>query len=246
MKVNMEAAYPLEVEKVKKEGLPVILPVGTMEYHSYHCPYGCDTYTALGVAEGFAEATGGMVLPPVWYGVASYAVSGPEKNTINVDADTLEKYVQCILESLVKSGFRKNIYILIAHQTEDYMPMTLACMKAAKKVIMAELDEKLGYGWWGKKENADFYESLKGSDSPWNKIRVIRLCHTKSFSISHGDHAGEHECSMLEAVRPGSIKLDRLDVSEDWFGATAPKMDVEEGRKTVELCIKDLVEMSRE
>ena len=244
----MEAAYPLEVEKIKAEGLPVILPVGTMEYHSYHCPYGCDTYTALGVAEAFAEASDGMVLPPVWYGVASYAFGGPEKNTINVDADTMEKYIECILESLVKSGFKKNIFILIAHQTEDYMPMTLACMKAAKKVIMAELENKLGYGWWGKKENADFYENLKGCESPWNKIRVIRLGLTKSFAsgLGHGDHAGEHECSMLEAVRPGSIKLDRLDASEDWFGATAPKMDVQHGLRTLDLCVKDLVEMSRE
>ena len=245
MKVNMEAAYPLEVEKIKEECKPVILPVGTMEYHSYHCPFGCDTYTALGVAEKFAEATGGMVLPPIWYGVASYAVGGPDKNTINVDADTMEKYVQCVLESLVKSGFKKNIFVLLAHQTEDYMPMTLACMKAAKKIIMAELEEKGGYGWWGKKENKDFYENLKGSDSPWNKIRVIRLPYTKS-SEGHGDHAGEHECSMLEAVRPGSIKLERLDASEDWFAETAPKMSIKKGERIVDICVKDLIDMYNE
>jgi hypothetical protein len=44
------------------------------------------------------------------------------------------------LKSLFASGFKKNIVIVIAHQTEDYMPMTLACMKAAKKLIMADLD----------------------------------------------------------------------------------------------------------
>lgn len=125
------------------------------------------------------------------------------------------------------------------------MPMTLACMKAAKKIIMAELEEKGGYGWWGKKENKDFYENLKGSDSPWNKIRVIRLPYTKS-SEGHGDHAGVHECSMLEAVRPGSIKLDRLDATEDWFAETASEMSIEKGERIVDICVKDLIDMYNE
>lgn len=245
MKVYMDRAYPKEVEQIKDTNAPVFLVVGTMEYHSYHCPFGCDTLTALGVAERITDKIGGMILPPVWYGVASYAVGGPDKNTINVDADTLERYVYCILESLFKSGFKKNIFILIAHQTEDYMPMTLACMKAAKKLIMAELEEKGGYGWWGKKENADFYENLKGSDSPWNKVRVIRLPHTKS-NKKCGDHAGVHECSVLEALYPGSIKLDRLDASEDWFGETAKDMSIEFGEEIVNTCVNDIIAMIKD
>ena len=40
---DMAFGYPLEAEKAKKENWAVLLPVGTMEYHSTHCPYGCDT-----------------------------------------------------------------------------------------------------------------------------------------------------------------------------------------------------------
>ncbi len=242
MKVNMEMSYPKEVEQIKRECKPVFLPVGTMEYHSHHCPFGCDTLNAIGVAEKVTEKIGGLVLPPVWYGVASYAVGGPDKNTINVDVDVLENYVYCILDSLFKSGFKKNIFILIAHQTEDYMPMTLACMKAAKKLIMAELEKIGGYGWWGKKENADFYENLKGSDSPWNKVRVIRLPYTKNCK-NFGDHAGKNECSMLEYLYSGSIKLDRLDASEDWFSETAVNMSLEHGKKIVDTCVDDIISM---
>ena len=242
MKINMETAYPKEVEEIKKENLPVFLPVGTMEYHSHHCPFGCDTLVANGIAEKVAEITGGMVLPPVWYGVASYAVGGPEKNTLNVDVDTMENYVYCILKSLFLSGIKKNIFILIAHQTEDYMPMTLACMKAAKKLIMAELEEKNGYGWWGKRENADFYENLTASDSPWNKVRVVRIPYTKNCK-NFGDHAGVNECSMLEYLYPNSIKLDRLDASEDWFSETAVNMSLEHGKKIVDTCVDDIISM---
>ena len=159
---KMEYGYPLEVERAKREKWPVLLTVGTMEYHSSICPFGCDTLVAQGICDRIAKEVDAMVLQPVWYGVASYAVCGPEKNTINVDVDTLEKYVYCILESLFKSGYKKNIFIVVAHQTEDYMPMTLACMKAAKKLIMADLEKTGGYGWWGNNENKDFYENLKG------------------------------------------------------------------------------------
>ena len=148
--VNMEFSYFKEIEKAKKERWPFILPVGTMEYHSTHCPYGTDTLTAIGLAREVAKKVDCVVLPPIWYGVASYAVGGPETNTINVNCDTFELYVYDILKSLFAAGINRNIYLLIAHQTEDYLPMTLACMKAAKKLIMAELEDKGGYGWWGR------------------------------------------------------------------------------------------------
>ncbi|MGN1060048.1 MAG: creatininase family protein, partial [Clostridia bacterium] len=126
MSFHMATSYPKEVEQAKKEQWPVILPVGTMEYHSVHCPYGCDTLVSVGVAEALAKKRDCMLLPPVWYGVASYAVGGPEKNTINMDIDVLEAYIYNILKSLFKSGFTRNICILIFHQTEDFLPTALA------------------------------------------------------------------------------------------------------------------------
>lgn len=242
MKIEMHYSYPREVENAKKLNLPVLLPVGTMEYHSSHCPFGCDTMVAQGVAEKVAEQVDALILPPIWYGVASYAVGGPEKNTLNVDCDTLEKYVECVLRSLFLSGFKKNIYILIAHQTEDYMPMTLACMKAAKKLIMEDMEKEGGYGWWGDNKNKNFYENLAEADSPWNKIRVIRIPYTKN-SERQADHAGVYECSMLEYLYPSSIKLDRLDESDDWFKETAKDTNVEIGKRITDICVKDIVDM---
>ena len=112
MSFKMELSYPREVDEAKREAKAVLLPIGTMEWHSEHCPYGCDTLTAYGVAERVAREVDAMILPPVWYGVASYAVGGPDKNTLNVDCDTMESYVYCILKSLFAAGFKKNIFML--------------------------------------------------------------------------------------------------------------------------------------
>lgn len=239
MSIHMATSYPKEVEKAKIEQWPVLLPVGTMEYHSAHCPYGCDALVAQGIAEEIAKKRDCIILPTVWYGVASYAVGGPEKNTINIGVDVFEAYIYNILKSLFASGFMRNISILIFHQTEDFLPTALACMKAAKKLTFEYLEETAGIGWWGNNENKEFYNNLKGQDNPWNWIRVFNGARIPNGYP--GDHAGKYECSILEALYPGSIKLERLDETDDWFAQSAREMSVEEGRKKVDFVVNNII-----
>lgn len=236
----METSYFKEVEKAKNERWPVLIPVGTMEYHSAHCPYGCDTLVAMGLAREVAKEIDAMVLPPIWYGVASYAVGGPETNTVQVNCDVFEQYMYEIFKSLFASGINRNIYVIIAHQTEDYLPMTLACMKAAKKLTFEYLDQTKGYGWWGKNENKAFYENLSAEDNPWNWIQVLRANEVGKIS---GDHAGKFECSKLEALYPGSIKLERLAETDDWFAESAKDTDIELGKRNVELTVQGIIDL---
>lgn len=238
--IYMEKSYPKEVDKAKKERWPVILPVGTMEYHSAHCPYGCDTLVAKGIAEKLGEKTDCMILPPIWYGVASYAVGGPETNTINVSCDTLEEYVYDILKSLFKSGFTRNVCIILFHQTEDFLPTALACMKAAKKLTFEYLEENEGYGWWGDNKYANFYDNLSKEDSPWNWIRVFNGVYFPERYEYPGDHAGKFESAKLESLYPGSIKLERLDETDDWFSKNAREMSVKQGAEIVEKIVENL------
>lgn len=237
---NMEFGYYKEMEKAKAERWPIIIPVGTMEYHSTHCPYGCDTLVAMGIAREVAKKVDCVVMPPIWYGVASYAVGGPETNTINVNCDTFELYMYDILKSLFDAGINRNIYILIAHQTEDYLPMTLACMKAAKKLTFEYLDKTKGYGWWGKNENKEFYDNLSDEDNPWNWVRVLL---SESIADTPGDHGGIYECSSLEYLYEGTIKMERLAETDDWFAETAKDTSVEVGREIVDKIVDAFAKM---
>lgn len=246
--INMAFTYPRELEKAKKEQWPFLIPVGTMEYHSAHCPYGCDSLVSIGIADKIAEKIDAVVLPPIWYGVASYAVAGPEKGSIQVDCDTFEIYVYSILKSLFRAGIHKNIYFIIAHQTEDYNPMELACMKAARKLIFEYLEETDGYGWWGNNENKDFYESLTGLDNPWNWVRCLGGPKTisKEFAKTFpGDHAGKYECASLEYLYPGTIKLERLKDTDDWFAQNAVEMDVERGKAKTDALVDEFIKLMK-
>jgi creatinine amidohydrolase len=241
--IYMATSYPREVERVKKENLPVFLPVGTMEYHSSICPYGCDALVAQGVAEKIAEKIDCMILPTVWYGCSSYAVGGPEKNTIDMDVDVFEGYIYNILKSLLRSGFR-NINIMLCHQSEDILPTAAACIKAGKKLTFEFLEETQGTGWWGDNRNKEFYQNLSKEDNPWNWIRVFNNS-PKRLGVP-GDHAGKYECAYLEYLYPGSIKLDRLAESDDWFAQDAAEMSLEFGKEMMDKTVDEVIKTMQE
>ena len=241
---NMAFSYPKEMEIAKKERWPILIPVGTMEYHSTICPYGCDALVSQGFIREMAKKIDCVVMPTIWYGVASYAVGGPETGTLQVDCDTIEQYVYCILKSLFLAGFNRNIYMVIAHQTEDYNPMQLACMKAARKLVFEYLDDTKGYGWWGKNENKEFYQQMSAEDNPWNWVKTIRVATNAPVSKAKyggGDHAGKMECSGLEYLYPGTIKLERLCETDDWFAQDADQMSVEAGKEYIEESIANYI-----
>ena len=98
-----------EIEDAKKRRVPFIIPIGTIEYHAHHASCGCDTMVINGTMRELEKSKEIVVCPPIWYGVASYAVGGPETGTIQVDVDVYEQYIYCILKSMLYGG-NKNIY----------------------------------------------------------------------------------------------------------------------------------------
>ncbi len=244
MSLYWAQTYPKELERAKAEHWPVLLPIGTMEYHSVHCPYGCDTLIAAGITDAIAQKIDAVVLPPVWYGVASYAVSPPDSGTLQIDCDIFEEYLYNILRSLFKSGFDRNIFILNFHQTEDYLPQALAAMKAAKKLIFQYLEETEGMGWWGNKNSPYADENATEALSPWRRIRIVNGVPAELHIPE--DHAGLVESSMMEYLMPGSIKTERLGETDDWFAKPAAGMSAEYGAEIINQTVNALIQMIQE
>ena len=112
-----------------------------------------------------------VVLPPFYYGAASWAVAKPERNgTVHVDALKLVPVAEEIFRGLLRVGFR-NIHAFIAHQTEEFhqgMPTDLAFRLAARHVIFDWVEKESGEGWWGTEEFSNYYSD---SNNPFNWIR---------------------------------------------------------------------------
>lgn len=229
-----------QIEDTVKRRVPYVIPIGTLEYHAHHASCGTDTLVITGCLRELEKEKEIVICPPIWYGVASYAVCGPRPGHIHVDEDTYASYIYCILKSMIYSG-HKNIYLVAHHQTEQdaLMPMTIACHKAAKKVTMEYMEDTLGKGWWGSDSYADYYENLGTGDDPFSYIKVISLI-GKDAQIKCGgfDHAGKWETSLLMGTWPEKVDLARCSQNTEWFAETAKQASVETGKHMLECTLE--------
>ncbi len=225
-----------EIKDAADRKVPFIIPIGTLEYHGRHLTDGTDTLTITGTLRELEKEKEIVICPPIWYGIASYAVCGPRPGHVNVDEDVYAAYIYEIVKSMVYGGV-KNLYLIPWHQTEGdvLMPMTIACVKAAKKVAMEYMQDTRGMGWWGSNDYADYYENLGTGDDPFNYVKVVRLMGTEAQEKCGGaDHAGKYETSFIMATYPELADLSRCDRNTEWFTKDAPEATLEIGKSFLE------------
>ena len=221
-----------QLEDAKNRKVPFVIPIGTIEYHAYHASCGTDTMVINGCLRELEKEKEIVICPPIWYGVASYAVCGPRPGHVHVDEDAYFNYIYNILKSMVYGGI-KNIYCVPHHQTENagLMPMTIACHKAAKRIAMEYMEDTMGKGWWGSDAYASYYEDLGSEEDPFNFIKVIPLIGAEAQKKCGGfDHAGKWETSLMMGTYPENVDLSRCKKNTEWFAASAVEASEELGK----------------
>ena len=239
--MRYEFMFPEQLQRAKAERIPLILPIGTIEYHGPHCVYGCDGLIAQGLVERLQQKHALVMMPTFWFGASSYAVGGPEAGTVDVGFDALKATFSDMLNSLLEGGCR-NIVLLIHHQYEQetYMPLTLAAASAAKTATMSFLEKTRGRGWWGSNASASYYSQLDAADNPFNWIRVMPCMSTAAQDATGYDHAGKYECSILSALYPGTVEMDKIAQSDEWFIQSAKESSPEYGEEMVKVSLAEL------
>lgn len=237
----LDHSFPKERDYVQKNNIPLVIPAGTVEYHGPHCSYGCDTLVAEGLIKRLMEKKELMLAPTISYSPSSYAVGDSKSGTVHVEETAFENYVYYVFMSLLSAGYR-NIYVVIHHQfeQESEMPMTLCYRMAAKRATMKYLEMTLGQGWWGSESYSSYYEQLEGANNPFNWIKVIPTMSTEVQNATGYDHAGKYESSILMALYPDSVKLDRIDDIKHWFTESAREATAELGEIMVEKSLEYL------
>lgn len=233
-----------QLENAKNRKVPFVIPIGTIEYHAHHASCGTDTMVINGCLRELEKEKEIVICPPIWYGVASYAVCGPRPGHVHVDEDAYFNYIYNILKSMVYGGI-KNIYCVPHHQTENagLMPMTIACHKAAKRIAMEYMEETMGKGWWGSDAYASYYEDLGSEEDPFNFIKVIPLIGAEAQKKCGGfDHAGKWETSLMMGTYPENVDLSRCEKNTEWFAASAVEASEELGKHMVNCTLEWLRE----
>ena len=235
---------PYQVREAIEKNVPVVFPLGVVEYHAEHLPLGVDCFTCINVLERVEKRHPEIVvLPPFYYGAASLAVAAPEKNgTVHVDALKIVPVAEEIFKGLLRVGFR-NIHCFIAHQTEEFrqgMPTDLAFRLAARHTIFDWVEKESGEGWWGTEKFSDYYSN---ANNPFNWIRV-HTCRDNDITGEHarlfpGDHAGKLETSETMAIYPELVELDRID-DTIWFARAGKEANAEYGDAALEAASRDV------
>jgi creatinine amidohydrolase len=84
--VQAELLLPYEVDAALAARSVVYLPLGSIEFHSAHLPIGLDGLTAHGVCVRAAARSGGIVFPPLFYGVGGGHTAYPWTIMVSSDA----------------------------------------------------------------------------------------------------------------------------------------------------------------
>lgn len=109
MKVLWSEMTAWEVEEKKVQGSRVIVPCGSTEQHGKHLPTGTDTFCVLEVARRVAERYGGVVAPPLFFGL-SYPHRG-FPGTIELSLETYLGVIRDVASSLARDGWRTIVFL---------------------------------------------------------------------------------------------------------------------------------------
>ncbi len=101
-----ERLRPDQIEAIRDRAPIAYLPWGALEWHSYHAPVGLDGLQALGQCRALAQATGGVVLPPVYVGTDTIKPFKGFPHTIEHRAETVRALCREFLSGLEDEDFR--------------------------------------------------------------------------------------------------------------------------------------------
>lgn len=224
---------------------PLVLAIGTLEYHSEHLPSGVDgqiTEEALKRLEK-RHPEELILLPPFYYGASSYAVSGPENGKASIDIDSMAicNFAESLFKDLLEAGFR-NINGFVYHQSENFyqgMPTDLAFRFAGRRAIFSYLERTRGRGrgWWGDNSMRNYYEG----DNIFDSIRIHALAKDLG-DIFGGDHAGKVETSAMMELFPHLVHMEKHN-KDNWYAESALEATAEFGKQYMDAIVDKLDEL---
>ncbi len=241
--MRYELMLPHQIRKAIEENWPVVLPLGVLEYHGEHMAVGMDTLAVIKTVELIEKERDLVILPPFYYGAASYAVAPPEgSGSVQVGGPVLSPFAEELFYGLLRIGFR-NIHAIIHHQTENFvagMPTDLAFKTAGRQAIFRFLEKERGEGWWGSNSMADYYAGHAQGENVFNWVQVHPLMPAAMNGKYPFDHAGIGETSLMLALCPEAVDEQHFADNTGWYTKSAPEASAGLGKIGVAMILDHL------
>jgi creatinine amidohydrolase len=147
---RMTDLLPHELGKRIVEKPVVILPFGTLEWHSHHLPIGLDSLKAEAICEKLAEGSGALLAP-----TTHWAVGGvPYPYTLRFELDLVQELARQLFRQMNAQGFRVILAITGHYGLEQTLVLkraALDCMNTSAVTIFAggEYEVVTDHGYHG-------------------------------------------------------------------------------------------------
>jgi creatinine amidohydrolase/Fe(II)-dependent formamide hydrolase-like protein len=182
-----ELGWP-DVEAYLRHDDRLILVVGSTEQHGRHMALGSDVWQPWEIARRVSERTEVLLAPAINYGMSLHHLGFA--GSLSLRPQTVTSIIEDLLQSAYIHGFRR-ILILNGHGGNT----------AAIQVAMAEVLNELP-GLWVKLHS-------------WWQEPEVKAVLNAAFPDRPGGHADAGETSVVMAIRPDVVRLDRADHSPE-------------------------------
>jgi creatinine amidohydrolase len=220
-----ERLLPRELEARVAESPIAYVPVGTLEFHGPHLPFGVDSFTSHRLCLEAAGVSGGVVLPPVY--LAAGCLDMPF--TLTFDHELVHAWVRATLDQLALRGFRAAV-VLTGHGPLDLNHLLKRACREAEAA-------RTGFAAYGL---------------CWLELNASRLSAPEAGEPTVVDHAAMVETSWMLALEPELVRLERLSDDpaarhEGVYGPN-PRFTASEafGRGQIEACAALLAARARD
>lgn len=181
--LRYERLHPAELRAAVERAPIAFVPVGTLEFHGEHLPFGVDSFEAHGLCLRAAALAGGVVLPPVY--LASGCLDLPF--TLSFELDLVHAWVGATVEGLADRGFAA-VIVVTGHGPLD--------LNHLLKRVCAEVEQRRS--------------GLSAYALCWLELNAARLTEPEPDEPTCVDHAARVETSWMLALEPDLVRIDRL------------------------------------
>lgn len=224
------------LDACQQAGGVALIPVGSLERHGTHLPLGTDAIVIEDVARQVAAQEPVVALPTIPYTFVAQCRFHP--GAVHIRSDILLEHLTCICDEIHRNGFSK---IVLLHGHGGNVPMS-------QSILFHVLETGRPYAIYSIPPFA-------------GKMAEI----TPLLETEHYGHAGELETSVVLAVAPHLVKLDKvagryygpneeaqmgdaintpvgwISVWEEMVCGGPDKATVEKGRTIVDLWVQGVV-----
>jgi creatinine amidohydrolase len=193
--VRFEEMFPWEVARAIAEAPICYLPLGVLEWHGEHSAVGLDGIKAHAVCEAAARRSGGVVVPALWWGSderedladGTYLTGGIERgeryhvpgSMFWVRPETFRDLLLDVYEAMRRRGYRVVVAVAGHWSPHVYLPTLRAT-------------------------GEDF--QVRHPDTRWLLVTDQEVVPDLHYPY---EHAAGGETSLLMAIRPDLVDLDK-------------------------------------